>query len=369
MCCRKNLVRTLLTLPSRQIKMYNPVGPTRGLCMLYPARSILAIDTSPFGRSLGLLPAMRALRASYPKTFLVAAATTGTCELLTAAGLVDDIVDLGVIKSQDGRRVGSLGRLVTLTRRLRRYSFDLALDFSPGLETLMVSRLLIRARTITPSRLPRVLESLLAFGAPQPFARPESNNYTGVLEKAGIKLTKFEFGVLPSADENARFERFLTRSGSRGGEILVLLYGSDSKSGSGWPVHGFGEVGARLANNFEARIVAADGPSDRAFTDEVPAFLPAGSLTLVAPHALELTAAIARASILVTDDEGVARLATELATPVIEVKDSTRGTATWSKGHRIVQGSSRARVSADEVYEIACEMIQESRSSSLFDRP
>jgi hypothetical protein len=56
-----------------------------------------------------------------------------------------------------------------------------------------------------------------------------------------------------------------------------------------------------------------------------------------------------------------------MGTPVLEISDDTAAKSS-SKAHRVVQGSSRARVATDEVYEIACEMLQASRSETLFRR-
>lgn len=337
--------------------------------MQHAVRSVLAIDASPFGRSLGLIPAMRAFRGAYPRTYLVAAAATGTCQLLTAAGLVGDVVDLGVIKSADGRHAGALKRFVALARRSRRYSFDLILDFSPRLETQIVSRLLVRGMTIAPARLPWAVELLLTFGdARQAARRSHSEDYESVLRQAGVEAMDWEIRIVPSPEDNQHFERLLLQHGSRGGELLVLLYSSDPKSRRGWPVEAFGEIGSRLANNFGARVVVADEPSDRTFTAAVARFVPEGSLKLAAPQALELIAAIARASIVVTDDDAIARLASGVGTPVIEVTDSQAAATAGSRVHRVMHGASRGSVSPDEVYETASAMIQESRSPSLFDR-
>ncbi|HSE97881.1 MAG TPA: glycosyltransferase family 9 protein, partial [Blastocatellia bacterium] len=55
--------------------------------------SILVINAVGFWRSLAMLPAMRALRSAYPRTFITAAATKGTCEILSGAGLADETID------------------------------------------------------------------------------------------------------------------------------------------------------------------------------------------------------------------------------------------------------------------------------------
>ena len=77
---------------------------------------------------------------------------------------------------------------------------------------------------------------------------------------------------------------------------------------------------------------------------------------------------MARASIVITDEPGIAQVASELNTPVVEVGDASSPKPKPFTAHRIARSSTRARVSTDEVYDIACEMIQESRSASLFQR-
>src|SRR5215510_3844305 len=124
--------------------------------MIYPARAILIIDLAPFGQSLPLIDAVRGVRVGYPNAFVAAAAASGICELLSAAGLVDEAIDLGV----QGRGSNELGRIARLIRKTRRHRFDLVLDFSPNLGTAILSRFLLRARTISPAKLPRVLQLL-----------------------------------------------------------------------------------------------------------------------------------------------------------------------------------------------------------------
>lgn len=341
----------------------------RCLLMQYAPRSILALDLSPFGQSFELLAAIRALRTSYPQAFIVAAASSGACELLSAYGLVDDVIALGVIKLPDAGPSSPIRRLFRLVRRSRRYNFDLVLDFSPRLETQIVSRLL-RSRVLTPLKLPRVLGMLLDVGGLSgSYRRSAGSNYASVLSQAGVEINDLRFAITPSAEEDLRFEERLQKSGSRGGELIVLLYASNPEGRRGWPVASFGEIGARLANNFNARIVAADEPSDRVFGRAVGALLPPGAIELSEPRALELLAAIARASVVITDEPALARIASELSTPVIEVAETITAAAASAPSHRIAQGSSRSRVSADEVYEIASEMIQGNRSPSLFHRP
>jgi len=339
--------------------------------MLFAARSILAIDMSPFGKSLALLPAMRAVRASYPGTQLVAAAPDGTCELLRACGVVDETISLGVINSGDRGLGSALKKLAGLVRGARGYSFDLVLDFSPTVETQVVSRLILRARVFTHSNLSRVIGKLLDFGgAPRSGGESTRSDYKNVLQQIGVDLIETRLGIKAAAEEDRRFEDRLAGSGSRGGELIVLLYGSPLGGRRFWPIEAFGEIGMRLANNFNARVVAADEPSDCSFTRAVTGLLPSSAIKLSEPRAMELIAAIARASIVVTDEPAIAQIASEQSTPVIEIADTASPMAvTTSTTHRVARALSRSHVTAEAVFEIASEMIQENRSLSLFQRP
>src|SRR4030095_268040 len=114
--------------------------------MVYEACSILAIDISPFGKSLALLPALRELRASYPQTLITAAASGGHREIRPACGLVYETISLGIVKPAYGGLGNVVKKLTGLVRVSRHSNFDLVLDFSPTVETQLFSRVVLRAR-------------------------------------------------------------------------------------------------------------------------------------------------------------------------------------------------------------------------------
>jgi len=337
--------------------------------MAYPAQSMLAIDASPFGSGLGLLPTIQALRASYPRSTIVAATSTGICELLSAAGLIDEAIDLGVIKPSDRRLTSSLRRFTRVLRGARRFSVDLVLDFSARLETQIASRVFLRTRTVTPIRLPRSIEEMLTRSARADRDFSLLSDYRSVLRQTGIELNDARTVFASSDEENSRFEKRLAKSGSRGGELIALCYASDANDSSGWPAVAFAELAVRLTNNLGSRIVLADEPGDQSFSDSTSGLLPISAIKLVRPRTVELIAAIARASIVITDDPGLANAGSELGTPVVEISGRHSHPKARPGSHRIIEGSSRKRISADEVYEAACELIQDTRSPSLFYRP
>jgi len=192
------------------------------------------------------------------------------------------------------------------------------------------------------------------------------DGYESVLQQVGVELRDERLGFVVPTDDHVQFEKLLERGGSRGGEPIIVLYAADANNSDGWPVGAFGEIGQRLTNAFGARVVASDEPGDAAFTAAVGPLLPKSAIKLETPRALQLAAAIARASLVITDAAGAAQMADDLGTPVIEITEEPGASRSTVNPHRLVCAPSRSRITTDEVYEPACTLIQSSRSAQLF---
>jgi ADP-heptose:LPS heptosyltransferase len=309
---------------------------------VYTASSILILDPGPFDSSLPLLPAIRALREASPNAFVAVASSTGVCQLLQASGMVQETIELGSIR----RGAGAGGRLFKLLRAVRQHDFDLVLDFAGHPATQLISRLFLRAKTVSSII---GLDAIAALLTP-PGARPDrpgaSSRHARVLRRLGLDLKDARILAPLIREEDEQFEKKLADAGFRGGELLALLYSPGVESGRGWPTGSFGEIATRLSNNFGVRVVVADEPADSTFTTAVASALPRGAVRLESPGAAQLVAAIARASVVVTTGEGVARIAEEFGTPVVRP----------------------AGCSTEEVFDSAAQILQASRTPSLFSR-
>ena len=333
--------------------------------MQYDPRSILLVDTSHFGRGLFILPAVRALREAYPQTYIVTATAKGISELVQGFGLADETVDLGIIKAADQGYGGAVKRALRLMRTTNREGFDWVIDFTPRLETQIVSKLGWRTRHITPSRFVNLLDLFLKRRAAPPDDHAEE--CAVALKKIGITAIPRRFPFPPSGEASHRFEELLRRNGSRGAEPLVVLYSAQAGEGHEWGIENFSDIAFRLANNFQARVVVVDEPYASEFTRAMKGRLPKGAVSMPSPRAADFLAALARASLVISDERGVAKTAGDLDAPVIEIADSASPSGA-GESYRVLRSSSRTRVTADDVYEAACVLIQEGRTPSLFRR-
>jgi ADP-heptose:LPS heptosyltransferase len=325
------------------------------------ADSILIIDASPFGQVLSLLASVKPIREAYKSSRITVAASTGACELAAMMRLADKTIDLGVIKDSKRGAAESVRTFFKLTKRTGRAEFDLVLDFSRRPETQLLSVVALRTRTIAArTGLPELLDLVLGRKGP---ARPDSDQaYRSVLRQIGLRLDETESVCGPTAADSQRFEEVIEKRGSRGGGPIAVMYSADAGQPDSWPVQNYAEVAARLAQNFGARIVAADVPSDSAFTIRIEGMLGRDAVRLRAPHAPELVAALARASFVIVDDSGLARFAARLGTPSVVVGPLRRQEET-SLTRALPRGSA-----PEDVYSVACEMLQKSRMASIFER-
>ena len=322
-------------------------------------RAILIIDSADFGTSLALLPAMRAVRSRYENSFIAAASSTGICELIGAESLANDLVDLGLIDSSTHTSTRALKRFIRLIRTAKRMRFDLVLDFSPRSETRIARWLGAWPRTITPSHPLDLLERLagrLPSGVPSSGSR-----YKQMLGQLGIRCDFDQPMLRPLREESDKFEKLLER-GSRDSAPLLALFSAEARKPGAWPIQRFGETAHRLSSNYGVRVVAIDAPYDKSFTSRVSEILPGGSISLKTPRAAQIVAVLARASLLVTDDPGLARAAASMGTPAIELSN-TNGPRD-SGIHRIIAGSSANAV--DRLCDAAAELLRQSRTATLF---
>ncbi len=312
-----------------------------------------------------MLPAMLALREAFPETFIVTAASKGLSEMLKIFKLSDKTVGLGVIKSTEQYYVNSLKRLFRLMQATNPHDFDFVIDFAPKLETQIASRLGWRTRHVTPARIINLVDVLLK--RKSALANDHTADCAVALKKIGVNSIAERFAFSLTQEDSHRFEEVLKRGGFHGAQPVVVLYSSQAREAEEWPLEKFSEIAFRLVNNFDARIVVVDEPFTSDFTSAIKTSLPKGAITIPSPGAIDFLAPFARASLVITDERGVAKTARDLDAPVIELADE-RSPFAEKTSHRVLRSSSRLRVSTDEVYEAACEIIQEGRTLSLFRR-
>jgi ADP-heptose:LPS heptosyltransferase len=232
-----------------------------------------------------------------------------------------------------------LGKVGRLRERIRRASFDVAID----LQGLLKSGLLT-AYTGAPMRIGfsagRCRERWNALFTNRHVTPPDSarhvvEQYLALLAPLDIAPGPAEFHVPVPAAAESRIEEFLVKEGVKPGDRLVAINPGAGHPQKRWSVARFAALAERLAIEAGARVLLLWGPDEAHMAREISLALPGQSALLAPPTDLgELTALLRRCRLMIANDTGPLHLAAALGTPALGLYGPTRAERNGPYGPR-----------------------------------
>ena len=281
---------------------------------------LLIVRTDRLGEVVLSLPAVMALRAAYPSASIAMMVRPPCHELLEGHPAVNEVL----VYEKDGAHRGIFAT-IAFAWRLRRARFDTALILHPthrshwiaalaGIPTrigwnrkgggLLTQRLVHTKQEGRAHELDYTLEFLDALHIPA----------------AGRLPT---MACLPRAQE--RVAGWLSSSGVRAEETLVVCHPSASGPEKRWPAESFAALADRLIRDARARVIltaSADGAADCEAVARAMRRRPLISAGLF--DLQELAALLRRAQLLISNDSGPVHVAVSQGTPVIALFGRTQ---------------------------------------------
>jgi len=286
---------------------------------------IAIIKLSSLGDVVHALPVAHALRRALPSAHLTWVVEAREYAILRDHPDLDAVVpvDTRLWRRLIWRPAGArevLGKVGRLRERIRRASFDVAID----LQGLLKSGLLT-AYTGAPVRIGfsagRCRERWNALFTnrhvtPPVSARHVVEQYLALLAPLGIELGPAKFHVPVPAASERRIEELLDKEGVKPGDRLVAINPGAGHPKKRWSVARFGALAERLATEASARLLLLWGPDEAHMAREISLALPGHSALLAPPTDLgELAALLKRCRLMIANDTGPLHLAAALGTP------------------------------------------------------
>ena len=286
---------------------------------------IAIIKLSSLGDVLHALPVAHALRRALPSAHLTWVVEAREYAILRDHPDLDAVVpvDTRLWRRLIWRPAGArqvLGKVGRLRERIRRASFDVAID----LQGLLKSGLLT-AYTGAPLRIGfsagRCRERWNALFTnrhvtPPVSARHVVEQYLALLAPLGIEPGPAKFHVPVPAASERRIEELLVKEGVKPGDRLVAINPGAGHPKKRWSVARFGTLAERLATEAGARLLLLWGPDEAHMAREISLALPGHSALLAPPTDLgELAALLKRCRLMIANDTGPLHLAAALGTP------------------------------------------------------
>lgn len=310
-------------------------------------RSVAVWHTGQLGDTIVALPAMRAVRAVFPRArlWLVIDADSNrpgaaAAEILARTGLFSGTVvyDPGSLRNRRGRRefaeaIRSLGpEAVVYLARVERSRRSIWRDW-------------FFFRTLG-------IKHLFGFRPGKPFSwkraakrGPLPKQVDRLLDKLRLDGLSVPNGVrfdVPIVDEDIRLVDELWsewRLAGRGGPVVAVCAGSKMPA-KRWPEERYAELGKRLREELGCFLVAIGGPKERELAERLVAAWGGGSVACWRGGYLAMAELLGRCDLYLGNDTGPMHLAAAAGTRCVGIFSARDPAGTWApygEGHLVLR--------------------------------
>ncbi len=317
-------------------------------------RKILAVRNDRFGEFLLNIPALKALKQSYPEATLVLIVNPYVEELALCLDFIDEILTWENKKHW-------IFEVVSFSNKLRRKGFDLCLILNPSKEFNLISFLAgIPIRVGYARKWGFLLNKKI-----------RDDKYLGLkheveynLELAKLAGAKIQDKKIYLSIDTSIVDNFIDLCDNK---TLVAIHPWASDAIKQWPIDKFRGLVARLTEESNIMVILVGGPEEAAISQgSFAGFQDNKVVNLIGKTSLkELAAVLKKCKLLVSADSGPMHLAAAVGTKVIAIfrndiigKTSKRW-GPWGQNHTIIESPNLDNISVGEVFEEVKEKIRQ----------
>jgi lipopolysaccharide heptosyltransferase I len=284
-------------------------------------KNILIIKPSAIGDIVLALPALSALRRSFPDASITWLVRKEYAPVIKNHPYLNDIILFDrVLFGRAWCNIKALNALTAFLRDIRRRRFDAVFDFqglfrTAGLGWLTGSKKrfgMANAREFAPLFYTHKIASdkssihLVDF-------------FLKIVQSAGASITEPEFVLPVEPSSDIAVKNLLKANGIEPKKYVVLVPGS-AHTDKSWPVENFAALAKKISSQFDLNIVATGSPSEKLLTEKLAALSSVKVFNLAGKTNLgELIALLKYARLVISNDTGPGHIAAALGTPVVMI--------------------------------------------------
>lgn len=291
---------------------------------------ILVRGTNWIGDVVMTLPALAAIRRSWPGAKIFVLSKPWVAELYRLSPDVDEVIRF----EEPGRHAGA-GGIWRLGAELRRYRFDCAILLQNAIEAAILTRLAgipLRAGYNADGRGVLLTHSVLRTQAIRRVHQVDY--YLAMVEALGCRPAERTVQLRPAGDYTRISERFFREWGVRAGQPVIgvapgAAYGPAKK----WFPDRFAAVVDRLLDETGGQAILFGSDGDRESTAEVKSNARHSLIDAAGRTNLrEAIALISRCDLFISNDTGLMHIAGALGVPMVAIFGSTNPKTTSPAG-------------------------------------
>ncbi len=283
--------------------------------------NILIIKPSSLGDIVLALPALTALRKSFPNARISWLVRPTFAQLLENHPHLDQIIPFD--RELLGRAwfsPSALGALISLIRRLRRARFDLTIDFQGLFRTGSLAWLSACPKRFGMADAREFAHLFYSHKVPrQPNRIHLVDYYLDIIRAAGAGALDVEF-VLPDNAAAADSVAALLRADAVAPDSYAVLVPGSAHTDKCWPVDRFAALAGKIASDFALSIVATGTKGESQNVEKLRSLAPVPVANLAGRTSLaELIELMRKARLVVTNDTGPGHIAAALGVPIVMI--------------------------------------------------
>lgn len=289
--------------------------------MTGPAKKILIIKPSALGDIVLALPALTALRKSFPQARISWLVRPEYAELLRGHPDLDEIILF------DRRLLGkwwckkkAFVNLWGLLRHLREEGFDLVFDFQGLFRTGFFARVTGCGKRIGPANARELAHLFYTDRIVQDYSCIHLvDYYLKMAEAAGAQKGKPEFKFPENAGAAEAVKKLLLENNVNY-ENYVVFVPSAARAEKLWPIERFAQLADKIAEMFGPSIVATGTQAERQYIDTLVTTAHTAVVNLAGKTSIsELTALLKSATLVVSNDTGPGHIAAALGVAMVMI--------------------------------------------------
>jgi ADP-heptose:LPS heptosyltransferase len=336
----------------------------------FDPRNILVIDFGQLGDVVLSLPALRAIRGRFPHARITVAVGKPAGEIVRLCGYADDVLEVDRVALRDGVKLVSIGRIFKFVAQVRRAKFDFVIDPHSLSETNLLGFLSGAPRRLYANRPGRSIDYLANF-SPRPPREAKNahavDRYLDVIKPLGIENPPRLPVLKTSAAADQSVEAILKKEQANSKTLLVGLFTGAGNESRRWRLEHFAEIADHLIRNEGVRVIVFAGPEERPLIPQMRTQFPAKTIFFDRLTIPQLLSAQARLTLFISNDTGPAHTAAAVGTPVVLIMDrpTPNNFTPVGEHHRLVGAEKITRVTVQQVYQAAREVLATSRTDQL----
>ena len=300
------------------------------------------------------IPAMRALKETFPKAKVTAVIDHKTRELAESIPYIDAVIEWNAGKH-------SFKEKLKFTGVLRKIKFDAALILNPSRDLNIVTFL---AGIPLRAGYDRKWGFLLNRKTKDRKYLGEKHEVEYNLDLAALVGAKTRDTTLGLKIDAHAFDIF-NRLGIDISADFITLHPWTSDQVKQWPLENFVELSKRLAKELGKKVLVVGGKEEEERGLEKFSDLGNNISNITGKTSLmELAAVLKKSRLLISGDSGPVHLASAVGTPVLTIfRDDLPGKTAkrwgpWGKGHSVIEKKNLFEITVDDVFDKAKEMLK-----------